>query len=325
MSSFLIFNHHALPFESKGRASSAIPEFLKICLRSQSLGLSTILIDESVDTGWFRLKLANGFFWQDWYNQNNDNEHKDLIRAFRLILTRQPFFSSEDNGDELEFFEVQLNGRDSYPALRAAVWHEAPIASFPTRSPWDNSPVEVQVNKLEPDGQLTSSVCSITNFYSISVLEEMENEILGTRDALIRSGKEILKRQKDLYPHVEFCGKAEQQLSQWSFSNTILEQAKESFKILSYFGLKWKQGEIAAYSDQGLVYLGLNHKVSGESATVLLNRNLRKEREFWLPNGRKEVFEKHIKISNGFRIHFFPDNQSRLIYVGYIGPHLRLR
>jgi len=59
--------------------------------------------------------------------------------------------------------------------------------------------------------------------------------------------------------------------------------------------------------------------------TVRNTPSLKREREFWLPNGQKKYFEQHIKMSSGYRLHFFPDNETRQVYVGYIGPHLKLR
>jgi len=328
MNFLLIFNHHSLPFASADLADSAIPEFLKICVRASTLGLSPILLDESMDNRWFRLRLSEGYYWQDWYNQNKNSKNIaliDLIRAFRNISTRQPLFSSEDIGDDSELFEVRLNGDSSYSALRAAAWYDAPISSFPTQFPWTVSPIDVRVNTINENLDFETKTHNIINFFSLEFLRSVESEVLQRRDTAIQSGKELYIRRQEYYPSLCFCGKAEEQLSNWSYSLTFLAQIKESLTALNSFAKVWSDLEVAEYSDRGLRNAGLSHKVSGESASVLNNRYLRKEREFWLPTGRKVVFEKHIKISNGFRIHFYPDNESRIIYVGYIGPHLKLK
>ena len=65
--------------------------------------------------------------------------------------------------------------------------------------------------------------------------------------------------------------------------------------------------------------------MSGESTTVHQNSKLRKEREFYLPDGSLVFFESHIKLSNRFRIHFYPEPQNGIINIGYIGSHLKLR
>ena len=81
---------------------------------------------------------------------------------------------------------------------------------------------------------------------------------------------------------------------------------------------------VKGYSHQQLQKFGLSHDVSGESLTVHNNPKLRKKREFHLPDGNLVFFENHIKLSNGFRIHFYPEPQKGIIYIGYIGPHLKL-
>ena len=127
------------------------------------------------------------------------------------------------------------------------------------------------------------------------------------------------------FSHLTLCGDAPQQLRDWSTGKTILDQVKESLTRLNMFCEKWLDGVYANYQHELLRDVGLNHKVSGESKSVRGNRKLISLREFWLPEGRKEIFENHIKLSNGYRIHFFVEHQSKRIYVGYIGPHLKLK
>ncbi len=325
MNQLLVFNHHSLPFDSKDSAVSAIPEFLKICVKANNLGLSTILIDDRVDRNWFRLQLADNYYWQDWYNQNNNDQQIDLIRAFRSIQTRQPFFSSEDIGEGLDLFEVKFNDSECYSALQAAVWHDSPLTSFSTRNPWNTSPIQVNVYEVTKDGDLRSYNSEIINFHSISIMEIFETELLKNRNTLIKSGSEILEKRKNFYPFIEFCDNSIQQLRNWTNSSTLLEQVKESIMALNVFSEKWIKNEFENYSHENLKKCGLNHNVSGESQSVLQNETLRKEREFWLPDGRKVVFENHIKITRGYRIHFYADSKTKNIFIGYIGNHLRLK
>ena len=69
MTTYMVFNHHCFPFDSQEKAEDALPDFLKLCLRAQNIGLDTILMDDSVDKTWFRLELSSGYFWQDWYKK----------------------------------------------------------------------------------------------------------------------------------------------------------------------------------------------------------------------------------------------------------------
>jgi hypothetical protein len=325
MNQLIVFNHHSLPYSSREEAELAVPQFLKICLKTNNLGLSTILIDEGIDQNWFRLQLANGYFWQDWYNKNNNNQHIDLIRAFRNIKTRQPFFSSEDIGDGLELFEVKLNGNSEYSAIKAAAWHETPLASFATKHPWNTSPIQIVVNEIDKDSRFISNLAEIENIYSIEIIERLAPFFLNERKKSIQSGTEIISNQNTCFPYVTFCALAIENLQNGSFSRTIFEQIKDSIASLNSFCEKWNDGIFETYSHENLRNAGLNHNVSGESQSVLQDQSLRNEREFWLPNGTKKLFENHIKISKGHRIYFYPDTSTKRVYVGYIGTHLRLR
>jgi len=45
LTSCLVFNHHSLPFAAPSDADNAIPDFLKVCIKSQNMGFATIIVD----------------------------------------------------------------------------------------------------------------------------------------------------------------------------------------------------------------------------------------------------------------------------------------
>ena len=323
----LIFNHHSLPFNHRDAVDAAIPDFLKTCIEAKNLGHRTILVDRVVDSSWFRIELANGYFWQDWYQKNQTaGPNLDLIRAFRSIATNSPFFSLDDIKDGVELFEVNLNGNTGFSAIQAAAWHKAPLISFNTGSPWNRFLLKVSVSRINPDTyELETDNLELENFYGYSVFAENSHNLKARRQDALSSGREILTQFNELYPNVVLCGKADQQLNNWSASITILNQVKQSLAALNHFSQQWKLGEIDFYSPEILRKTGLPYKVSPESATVTNNPKLRRKREFWLPCGRQEFFEQHIKLTTGYRLHFYPEIGSRNIFVGYIGPHLPLK
>lgn len=326
MNSYLVFNHHSLPYEQADQAVAAIPAFLLICVRAQRLGLNVLFVDKSVDATWFRIRLADNFFWQDWYNQNRNNaDMMDLVRAFRSIMTRQPFFSAADIDQQVDLFDVVLfSDSQRYDALRAAAWHDAPLVSFPVKAPWDVTPLAIYEESLDEQGAIHQTTSELLNLYSQRILDEVEPFIRNRNAAHVRSGKQLLADWPSLYEHLLFCGKLPEQLIAWSHQSTILEQVKESLNVLNLFAGQWAAMLQTNYTHQALRDLGLNHDVSGESSSVLDNPSLRKYREFRLPTGEKALFENHIKLSKGIRIHFFCEPSSRRVYVGYIGAHLPL-
>ena len=326
MTDCLVFNHHSLPFDHSDTAERAVPDFLKTCIEAQNAGLRTILVDQAVDRFWYRLELAPGFFWQNWYDRHQDDDNRDIIRAFRSIATQSPFFNIDDIADGSDLFEAWLDGCKDYGAVSAAAWHESPLVGFATGPPWNMSPLSVTITRLNPaTAEIENEDAEILNFYHSSILHRHLPVLISHRNASLASGKEIANRFDELYPAISLCGKAAQQLNNWSAPLTVLEQVKDALTVLNDFSSKWQNNQVAEYRNDALRDLGLSFQVSGESQTVRANPKLRREREFWLPRGNQEFFELHVKMSFGYRMHFFPDNETRHIYVGYIGPHLRLR
>ncbi|HOI91887.1 MAG TPA: hypothetical protein PLK28_15400 [Candidatus Rifleibacterium sp.] len=325
MTSALVFNHHSLPFDSISDAENSLADFLKMCLDARNSGISPVLVDADIDKSWFRIELARGYFWQDWYQQNKNGYNKDMIAAFRSIATHQPFFDESNIAEAIELFEVALNGDTNLSALKAAAWHDVPLVSFPTREPWNSTPVTVEVRTLEEDAQLTVYSKDLLNFFSheqfIVELEHLARQIRVS----VESGVDLFENRQTSYPALFFCGKSEEQLLRWSAGITLLNQVAEALNSLNFFCVKWQNG---FYQDFRLEYLrenGLSHHVSGESDSVKQNPELRKHREFFLPTGQKKLFEHHIKLAKGYRLHFYADQNGKTIYVGYIGPHLRLK
>lgn len=327
MNNTFVFNHHSLPFASRQSADAFIPEFLKICTgASTSVGLNTILVNGSIDHSWFRVELSRGYLWGDWFNQNkNNNQLKEEIQVFRRITTQSPFFELEEIGSDLDTFDVREKSLDqSFSALRASEWYGSPLCSFPTCSPWDTNPLEVCVETLDNDGNLLEKEKSLLNIHSLSVWESIKRVLIDERNERIANGRALWEKKIDHFPFLVFCGKTSSQLQRWSHGNDIFQQAKDALAGLNNYAEKMKIGKTKGYSDQQLRDSGLGFMVSGESLTVKQTPKLRKEREFYLPNGDKMFFETHVKLMNGFRIHFFPEPAGGVIYVGYIGPHLRL-
>lgn len=181
MTSCMVFNHHSLPFDSTEKVDKALPDFLKLCIQAQNIGLATILVDESIDKEWFRLELSGQYFWQDWHNKiqsADDKDSRDRIRAFRSIATRQPLFSIEDIENNVDLFEVSLDGDASFEALRSAAWHDAPLAGFPTRPPWLNSPLTVSVEELDQTGEIKQRSLALMNFFSLAIFEYHRDRLL---------------------------------------------------------------------------------------------------------------------------------------------------
>jgi hypothetical protein len=321
---YLIFNHHSLPFSFAAQAQAAMPEFLRICNKVITFGKNTILIDEAQDRHWYQIQLAPGYSWQTWYEQAKPkDDFRDQIRVFLNIATRQPFFSEDDILAGVDMFEVWQEDQTVAPvALRAASWHDAPLIGFHNSGRWQAPKYHVRVCTLDAAGNLQNTDVTIVNIFSLSTLEALLHSWREADNAALKIGQDLWRGRARYFPHLLFCGKTETQLCDWRQNETVFGQVKHVLNILNEFALLWQERKIEAYSHESLRNLGLKHRVSGESESCSKDTRRRKERSFYLPTGKNEYFENHVKLANGWRIHFFPDHASRCLYIAYIGSHL---
>lgn len=126
--------------------------------------------------------------------------------------------------------------------------------------------------------------------------------------------KGLWEKREELFPNLILCGEVEKQISRIGNSksfNQIVARLKEFDKAIE----DWTEGNFS--------YRNINKNyslvISPESKGTM--NQYSNERLFSLPNGGTESFELHIKTGD-LRFHFYPDNTTKKVYIGYIGPHL---
>ena len=118
-----------------------------------------------------------------------------------------------------------------------------------------------------------------------------------------------------LFPNLILCGDVQKQILLIGSSkhfNQIVERLKEFNQAVE----NWKSGKFN-YKEINRLY---SLRISPE--TSLTMDSYGSERFFSLPEGGTECFELHIKTGD-LRFHFFPNNVTFKVYVGYIGTHLQ--
>lgn len=128
--------------------------------------------------------------------------------------------------------------------------------------------------------------------------------------------RNLWKNKTKLFPSLILCGEVKNQIEQIGASG-YFNQIVDKLKIFNEAVDNWKEGSFN-YNDINANYA---LRISPESASTM-NR-YGNERRFSLPNGGTELFELHIKTGD-LRFHFFPDNITKKVYVGYIGVHLSI-
>lgn len=172
-------------------------------------------------------------------------------------------------------------------------------------------------NRLFPDTGnaflgLDFSVTSIAVELQITDSNSFNKFKVACANASGKSG--FWERREILFPKLIMCEEVEEQIKTIGGSKHY-NQVLEKLRFLNAFAQDWKRGDFSYKT----VCARYPLVISPESEETLVKYS--GERTFSLPDGRREVFELHIKTGD-LRFHFFPDNNSHIIYVGYIGVHL---
>lgn len=315
----LIFNDAALPFARQTEAQNAIPEFLRLLHRLRRYLIQLIRLSSQIDTSWYRLKLADGYYFQDWFEAAQKSGHyRDLIRSFKSFELAQPILPSEERDQILNQLDVGLQGHKGQDQYRACLYYDAVLLSFPSQPLWKNPFLAAWVQYLEQEHPETIQLKNLSTLDTLSVHQAL---LESRRDQMLQNSQALWKQRERLYPSLHLIAKMSD-LKSWPHGTPLLNQGREALEKLNRFAEAWQAGQYPDYQHRYLRELGL--EVSGESESIANDPGKRRQREFYLPDGQKVYCENHIKnFSHTFRMHFYPDTNQKQIYVVYFGPHLK--
>lgn len=271
------------------------------------------------------LELANGYFVRNWFaSASKVAELADWCRFLKSLETKQPLFETVDIESVGDTVEVGLPEEGSgKQVLLAAFYFETFLASFTALAAWANSHIKVWVFDLgaTPE-QRGETLLNLSDSVSLGVHGD---ELKQRRNALLKTAKDIWLQRADLFPHITLLpNQIGTSLQGWSARQDVLLKARDALNVLESFSDKWLADEYVEYRHEYLRDLGLAAEVSGESDSVNNDPKKKKERMFWLDDGRHVYCENHVKLPDGYRLHFYADSANKRIYVAYLGPHLTL-
>lgn len=325
MSNGIVLNHHSLPFASKEDAYNGLLAFFNVLKVCRTAGLKILLVDEGQDKSLMGLELSKGYYVRNWFaSASKVAELTDWCRFLKSLETKQPLFETVDIESVGNTLEIGLPGESlGKPVLLAAFYFETFLASFTALAAWANSHIKVWVFDLDATPEQRDE--ALLNLSDSASLGVHGDELKQRRNALLSSAKDIWLQRADLFPHLTLLpNKIGTSLQGWSARQDVLLKARDALNVLESFSDKWLAGEYVEYRHEYLRDLGLAAEVSGESDSVANDPQKKKERMFWLDDGRQVYCENHIKLPDGYRLHFYADAANKRVYVAYLGPHLTL-
>ncbi len=269
------------------------------------------------------LKLAHDYPLAKWRNDKSVAREEQLF--FRRLTLKHPILVEHaDKEDVALVMDCRWRGKPDKPAigLQAALLLNTLAISIPSSLDWNTAYVEVVVRELDTDGkwlpERTEHVCHAG---ARKHLKELASWITQRRKAekdlelqSIQTSAELWEQRRTLYPSLEFCAVVQGQLEKHKTSKENLKTIRLRLLYLEQYSQVWSKG---AFDNSHL-----SGNASPESEATLQHPKYGSLREFDCPDGQKRQFSWHLKMHDGWRIHFYPDAERQVIIVGYIGPHL---
>ncbi len=317
---YYIFNELSTPFATKQEAKTSLKTFIRSCMKIRELGLQTLRLPEVIGQHLYHLSIAPNYLISQWLQESEVEVEEDLKDKFREIATYSPLLTDEEPlakefGSRSEFRIALENDTKLAEGLGAAYLLETLCLSFSSHPIWNSEEItNIEHWYLDEAGSEQTEIISVKHASRSEHVDKHTSWFENQRRNSLRRSKDLWDNRENFFPHLILCGEVEKQLTKLGIQSKYFDQIIERLKRLNNYARDWTEG---AYSDDQVKQYGLT--VSGESSGTL--NKYGRFRKFKLPEGERKLFEKHIKTGD-LRFHFYPDNDTKQIYVGYIGKHL---
>lgn len=254
------------------------------------------------------IELAPKYPILKWRNEASREEKQ----FFTSLSTKAPFWTdaSQEIQEQFDLSDVFYQG-ESARELGFVLLIDGLAVSFQSDSKWDCSCLDLQVSKLDEDGEIVDVVEEVKHASHRNHIQDHVDWIKKRLQVTVIDGQDLWNRRTELFPSLEFCDDVHDQLQNLSIKHPMLQNvAKRLFRLEEYCKC-WITSRFSP-DDVG--------NCSPESQATL--QQYPAERTFRCPDKEERLFSWHIKLANGWRIYFLPIKPGKVI-IGYVGVHLR--
>lgn len=257
--------------------------------------------------------LAHAYILAQW--RNDPLVERDAKLFFLRLQTKAPFLLGLTDPDVVEKMGRSEFRSDNNVAvgLGVAFLTEALAVGMRSDERWEQGILVVDITTISDDGQLVAETGRVVHASTHVHVRQHHDWIRERLRSSVGSGAELWERRGQLFSSLVFTDNVRQQLQDIRPGDLILGQVVKRLLELNQYSSSWVDGAF----DPNV----LPSKVSPESESTI--RRYGNERSFLCPDGVVRVFSLHVRLTPGaWRLHFFPDAESRRLIVGYIGPKL---
>ena len=313
----IIFNELSIrSFITQSQARESLDTFVRTCIKMRELGFDTIRLSEKHNL--YHFEIAPGYLISQWLKDADvdddlKNRFRDIIFYSHLITDNEPIAKEQYSLSE---FKIKVDNKiRCAEGLGIAYLLETLCISFASHNLWQCEEIKnIEYYYLQDNGSEITKKIAVKHASKQSHLAHYQIFFENKKQERLQKSRDLWEKRTIFFPNLTLCGDVKKQLTKVGLQSKYFDQIIDKLKQLNQYAQEWTTG---SYNVLKLKDYGLD--VTGESISTL--RKHSKHRQFRLPNREKKLFEEHIKTGD-LRFHFYPDNDTHKIYVGYIGKHL---
>jgi hypothetical protein len=262
--------------------------------------------------GLHSILIAPHYPLQRWWNDADVD--KEERRFFRTVASKAPLLENvpvlEERALGMECHHNGLNAR----GLLITYLLDGLALSLCSEPQWEEAYLDIVINELaETEIELIPDRLRHVSrpYHVVGVHDQWITQRTRLPDP--RNGVELWQQAHNRYPHLIFCAHVEKQLQSYLTGNIGFTQLLRRLTMLNHYAATWQSEQFEPER--------VGCKVTPESPATL--QQFGNERTFLCPDGEDRLFSWHVRMTpDERRLHFFPDQETRTIIIGYIGSHL---
>ena len=310
----MVVNHSSLFAPGSDRHS--ISEWLKdlaagmIRLVSQKVVRSGLRMAQST----YETRCLADYSYFDACQALRRSGHRDEYRFLMRLAAKHPLLIDLGEDVRARFLACQerkLPDGDGDPLVLCAI-NDWIAVGFPSEPIWDSDRLSVDFEELLSDEsieQASECIDQLTRSCHARGIGDRYRDRLR----LASDPTTLWEKRQELFPDLVFGPNVE--------ANILKNASQLSTIVAKLADLDLSARDWQAADGPAPIW---RTRVTPEAPSLMKNPKLREERAFRSHTGTIELFEWHARFGNGGRIHLRFEPQSRIVEIGYIGPHLPL-
>ena len=265
------------------------------------------------EIAWDGVLLADGYSFSDWKSKADRTE----VDFFLSLATRTPIYDEQAERENHELFFLQRQAffeEKEARGLCAAFSLNGIAVSLDTEEKWRRSRLEIVIQKIKEDGELEEQQESIHHAADTEHLNKLKQIFLAQTLPPSETGQELAEKIGVYFSMLIFGQDCLDQIEQIG-GGKVFSQIFHRLQALNQYAEKRPNGVFDIQAPE----IG---RASDESDSIKQDPYLAQLRVFRDPEGIERACFFHLKLGQGRRIHFFPLEGEKRIFVGYVGKHL---